>query len=236
MRTQTWAQVRARDQQTHDGVHIDDRHSRLSRLIPSPSLPGAPPRGVRGDAGARRPGARLRKRAPCCRADGLGRHGDDGRGHALHLHRGGLQLRRRGHRRQPGERDDRHPAGGGLADARRHGGRGGPGHCEGRHRRGPPQVHAGGERQWRRLCDVHLQGERRHRRERHRLHDDDQRDGDERPGDREREHRGPGRGTAGGGRDPGADAHDRRCGRGQHLLLPVDPGGRRHGDRHIGGD
>ena len=61
-----------------------------------------------------------------------------------------------------------------------------------------------------RLCDLHLQGERRHGRQRRRLHDNRRRDGDERPGDGQaRDH-----GHGAGGPDPERDGgHHRGSGR-----------------------
>ena len=79
-----------------------------------------------------------------------------------------------------------------------------------------------------RLCDLHLQGERRHGRQRRRLHDNRRRDGDERPGDGQARDHGHGAGGPDADRDGG---YHRGCGGGAEPLLfgrrhyrPVDPG------------
>ena len=90
---------------------------------------------------------------------------------------------------------------------------------QGRPRRGQAQVRAGGGRQRQSLHDLHLQGERRHRRERVGLHHDGRRDGGERR-------------AGGGDRDPGPDGDG---GHGVQLRVPgrhVQRRGRRHADLH----
>ena len=69
----------------------------------------------------------------------------------------------------------------GRVGTRRRSGDGEPGGAGGRPRR--PRLHAGGGCERGRLHELHLQGERRHRRERVGVHDDDRRDGGERRGD-----------------------------------------------------
>ena len=113
--------------------------------------------------------------------DGGQQHGDDGRGHAVHLHGGRLRLRRHGHRRHAGEREDRDHPGAGHPGARRHGGPGGRCRHQGSDRRRHAHLQARPRCARRRLYDLHLQGERRHGRQRQRLHDDHRRDGRPRP-------------------------------------------------------
>ena len=114
-------------------------------------------------------------RRPQHRADGGRQHGDDDRGHGVHLHGGRLRLRRRG-RRHAGERADRGPAGGGQAEAQRRGGDGAAGRHQDPDRRQQLHLHARGRRERRPLYDLHLQGQRRHGRQRRHLHDDHRRE------------------------------------------------------------
>ena len=113
------------------------------------------------------------------------------------------------------------PAAGG-AGARRHAGDDGPVGPGGGHRQAG--VHAGGERQRGGLRELHLQGSRRHGRERVGLHDDGERDGDERPGHGRADDQ---RHRAGGPDPDGGDGRHR--GRGgphqSHLRVPVGPSG-----------
>ena len=102
------------------------------------------------------------------------------RGHRALLRGGRIQLRRHGYRRCAFEREGGDAAPGGDADARWGGGDGEQGRAGGGHRQAG--VHTGGERQRYELCQLHLQGERRHGRERLGLHHDGERDGGERPG------------------------------------------------------
>ena len=166
-------------------------------------------------------------------ADGGGWEGGDARGHGVRLHRGRLQLRRR-RRRRPCEGHDRDAAVGRHAGARRHDVDAVARDRQGQPRCGRSDIRARRQRERRRLCELHLQGERRRARKRRRLHDDHRRDGGERPchgraGDRR--HRT-------GGRDAGGlarlDRGHRRVER-PRLCVPVDLGiARRPGDRHRG--
>ena len=92
-----------------------------------------------------------------------------------------LPLLRRGCGRRAGQGEDRHSAGGGHAGQGRHRGDRQPGDLQSRHRRQQAGLHPGRERQRRFLCQLHLQGERRHRRERLLLHHDHRRVRGERP-------------------------------------------------------
>ena len=118
-----------------------------------------------------------RRRRHQHRADGGRQHGDDGRGQGVHLHGGRLRLRRHGRRRHAGEREDRDRADAGHPGARRHGGPGERRRHQGPDRRKHAHLHARGRCERRPLYDLHLQGERRHGRQRQRLHDDHRRDG-----------------------------------------------------------
>ena len=120
-----------------------------------------------------------------------GRDGEHGGGHALHVLGERFQLHRPRLGRRAGERDDRDRAGCGGAGAVGHGG--GRARRGGRCRSRDPDLHAGGERERQSLHDVHVPGERRHRREHVGLHDEGRRRGDERPagvGGRDGEHGG----------------------------------------------
>ena len=87
-------------------------------------------------------------------------------GPGLRLPGRGFRLRRHGRGRRAGERDRRDAALGGLPHPRRDGGDGRPGRGRGRHRRGQAELQGGGRRRsCSRLCELHLQGERRRRRE-----------------------------------------------------------------------
>ena len=102
-----------------------------------------------------------------------------------------FNLSRHRQRRCAVEREDRDPAraGQGHAEAGRFGhclGRPAEDRHQGRHRRRQTDLHPAGERQRIGLREFYLQGQRRHRRQRLRLHADDRRDGAERPGDGDR--------------------------------------------------
>ena len=105
------------------------------------------------------------------------KHGGDGRGHGVHLLGGRLRLRRHGPRRHAGERADRDRADAGHPGARRYGGPGGRRRHQGPDRRRHAHLHARGRCDRRPLYDLHLQGKRRHGRQRQHLHDDHRRDG-----------------------------------------------------------
>ena len=83
-----------------------------------------------------------------------------------------------------------------------------------------------------RLCELHFHGERRHGRQRQRLHDDHRRDGRRRqhPRDGRADHHGHG---AGGQDADGGHHRHHGCGRAdqRHLHVPVDSG-EQHGGRH----
>ena len=102
-------------------------------------------------------------------------------GTGVHLHGGRLRLRRHGRHRHAGEREDRDRADAGHPGARRHGGSGGRRRHQGADRRRHAHLHARGRRERHRLCELRLQGQRRHGRQRQRLHDDHRRDGDPGP-------------------------------------------------------
>ena len=104
-----------------------------------------------------------------------------GEDRGVRLHGGRLRLRRCRRRRHAGERDDRDRAVGGHAGARRHGGHGGRRRHHGPDRRRHAHLHARARCARRPLYDLHLHGERRHGRQRQRLHDDHRRDGRPRP-------------------------------------------------------
>ena len=77
------------------------------------------------------------------------------------------------------------------------------------HRCRQTDLHPAGERQWIGLREFYLQGQRRRRRQRLRLHADPRRDGAERPGDGDhREHRPDGAGVAGAVRTHGLRSRD----------------------------
>ena len=166
------------------------------------------------------------------RPDGGQQHGDDGRGHGVHLRGGRLRLRRHGRRRRAGERDDRDPADAGHAGARRHGCDAQAGRHQGPDRRKHAHLHARGRCERRPLYDLHFHGERRHGRQRQRLHDDHRRDGRRRqhPRDGRADHHGHG---AGGQDADGGHHRHHGCGRAdqRHLHVPVDSG-EQHGGRH----
>ena len=136
------------------------------------------------------------------RAHGVEQHGRRDRGHRLHVFRRRLQLRRRGRRGEARERYDRDAADTGdrHAQARRleHAG-GSLGH-EGADRQRQAHLLAIRERVRGRPRKLQLQGKRRARRERRRLHDDHRCRGDQRPGHgcapRHRADRVPGAGDA----------------------------------------
>ena len=164
-------------------------------------------------------------------ADVRAQDGDDGGGHGVHVPGIGLRLHRHGQRGRAGEREGGGAARRGQACAQRHG-------CDGGRRGGgglPRRsgVHAGGERERDRLCELHVQGERRGIRERD-VHDDHQRDGAERCGDGQAF---AFRHGAGGADADGVDVG--YCGRGRragHPGLPVGSGGRGRRDGHHGRD
>ena len=157
------------------------------------------------------------------RPDGVRFVGNDQRGHGVYLRGVRLQLLRPQRGRCAGERHGGDAACGGNAGARRRRDDGGPVGDGGGHRQAG--VHAGGERQRDGLCELHLQGERRHERERVGLHHDGERNGSERPGHGRADDQRDGA----GGRDAEGGDHG-HCRRGwphqPHLRLPVGPGGR----------
>ena len=162
-------------------------------------------------------------------ADGFGEHRADGGVEDDRPGRGRLPPLLRGRLRVPGrrrrcacQRHDRHASGPGQGRARprRHSRDRQPG--DRRRAAGPARVRPAARRQRRRLRQLHVQGQRRHRRERLGLHHHPRRDGGERPRDggaHDLRH-----GACGACADGGRERDRGRCRRpaaGLQLPLPV---------------
>ena len=160
---------------------------RQRRRLRELHLPGAGQRRHRQRRGRPRPDAQhdhgeRHQRQRCAGGHRCDRH--HARGHRLRLHRGRLRLHRpeRCAGQQPRRGHDHHPADGRHAHRQRRGGARRPIRRAGRHRRRAAPVHPGGQRQRRRLRELHLPGagQRRHRQRRSRPRPDAQHDHGER--------------------------------------------------------